>query len=87
MFIPDDEKEGRKEALQKLMDLMGKETGKRLGGLKKPMSASIEIDKEDPEDDMSSMDDHDSGMMSDHDDDEPSDEDKAKIAELYHKYC
>lgn len=85
MYIPDEEKDGRKMALQKLMDLMGDETGKRLGGLKKPMEASMTIEKMpgdlEDEDDEHGMDE------GDDDGDEPSEEDKMKISELYHKFC
>ena len=58
MFIPDDEREGRKAALAKLMQLMGKEAAKRMGSMKKPMSASITIEGEDDDDgdDMDRMD-------------------------------
>lgn len=51
MFIPDDEREGRKAALAKLMQVMGKEAAKRMGSMKKPMSASITIEGEDDGDD------------------------------------
>lgn len=90
MFIPDDEKDGRKEALQKLMGMMKDATGKRLGALGKPVAASMTIEKEplDASDDDEKM----GGSMGGEDDDDgdeggPSAEDKAMIASLYHKYC
>lgn len=45
MFIPDDEKEGREEALDKLISMMSDEAGKKLHGLKKPAVASMTIEK------------------------------------------
>lgn len=89
MFIEDDEKDSRKAALQKLMDLMGSETGKRLSGLKaKPVAASMTIEKMpgDMEDEPGDMEGDEMGE-DEPDGDEPSEDDKAKIAELYHKYC
>lgn len=89
MFIPDSEKDDRKSAIKKLMDIMGEGVGKRLAGLKNPMGASIEIDAApDDEDDMESDKEdmgHDFG--DDEGPEEPSEEDKARISELYHKYC
>ncbi len=91
MFIPDEEKSGRKAALQKLMDLMGKKTGERLGSLKKPMSEfpDDEMDESDDGAFNSDSDENDDGfgVADKMDDNEPSEEEKAKIAELYHKYC
>lgn len=93
MFIPDDEKEGRKAALEKLVDLMGGETGKRLAGLKgKPVAASVTVEKDSPLDDDDDMTAGDGGGDPGADDtaagdEEPSEEEKAKIAELYHKFC
>ncbi len=94
MFIEDDEKEGRKAALKKLLDVMGKGAGDKMSSLKKPVAVGIEIDHEEPDED-------DMGGESDFDDDdtppmekpmmddsiEPSESDKAMIAKLYHKYC
>lgn len=78
MHFGEEEKPGRKAALQKLMDMMGSETGKKLSGLKKPAMA-IEVDA--PSDDIGES--HGDDMP----EDEPSEEDKAKITELYMKYC
>ncbi len=77
MHFGDEEKPGRKAALQKLMDMMGGKTGEKLAGLKKPAMA-IEVEPE--EGDMEQPE-------ADGDEGEPSEEDKMKIAELYHKYC
>lgn len=89
MFLSDDEKDGKEKALEKLKDLMMGEMGNRMGGMKKPMAASMTIEKlpgkDDDMDDMSNDDDND--MPSDNDGDEISDEDKDKIRELYNKFC
>ncbi len=79
MHFGDEEKPGRKAALQKLMDLMGDKTSGKLAGLKKPAMA-IEVEGSSDEE---------AGETPDVEaaEGEPSDEDKMKIAELYHKYC
>ncbi len=81
MFIPDREKEGRKGALKKLVDLMGKGAADSLSEYKakkygKPEMMEMEIEVE-PEDEI-----EDSLKGG-----EPSEEDIEKIKELYHKYC
>ena len=79
MHIGDDEKPGRRAALQHLIDLMGKHTSEKLGRIKKPDAVAIEVDTPDDEEG--------EGLPGDDAVDEPSEEDKAKIAELYHRYC
>ncbi len=74
-----EEKEGRQSALKKLMDVMGGETSKKLHGLKKSPMAPAENEEEGeglapPED-------------APIDGEEISEEDKAKIVELYEKFC
>ncbi len=77
MHFGDDEKPGRKMALQKLMDMMGGMRADKIAGLKKPGMAAEgspeEEASESPSDEAA--------------EDEPSAEDKAKIAELYNRYC
>lgn len=81
MYIPEDEKDGRKAALKKLIDVMGKGAGAKMGELKKPVAVGIEVDKEPDEDDpLMDKPMMDKGM-------EPSEEEKSMIAELYRKYC
>lgn len=63
---------------KKLQDIVGD----RLGGLKKPVGASMTIEKLSPSDN-----EDEEKFESDDDASEPSDEDKAKIEELYMKYC
>lgn len=77
MQFDDSEKPGRKAALEKLIGMMGENTTKKLSGLKKP-AVALEVEGEDDLEEMPEE-----GMA----DEEPSDEDKAKIAELYHKFC
>ncbi len=77
MHFGDEEKPGRKAALQKLMDMMSSKTGEKLSGLKKPAAVAVEVEDE-PELEPGEP---------DGDEGEPSEEDKMKIAELYHKYC
>ncbi len=79
MHFGDEEKPGRKAALQKLMDMMGGKTSDKLAGLKKPAMA-IEVEGPPDEEDSETPD-------MEASEDEPSDEDKAKIAELYHRFC
>lgn len=89
MFAFDDkEKEGRKAALEKLVQMMSGETGKKLAGLKKPAATEVSIEAE-PEDDDLDEDVGSKGLgsMGDDDGDEPSEDDKARIAELYNRYC
>ena len=45
MFFHDDEKEGKEEALERLKDLMMGEMGDRMGRFKKPIAASMTIEK------------------------------------------
>ena len=95
MFFHDDEKEGKEEALERLKDLMMGEMGDRMGRFKKPIAASMTIEKVPKEDMEDALDDdkEDGDMgMKDPDADEDggddmSDEDKDKIRELYHKFC
>jgi hypothetical protein len=87
MFIPDDEKDDRKAAIQKLMDLMSSETGKRLGGLKKPIAAGVMIEKDPDKDGDDDMPDPMEKMGDSDDEQEPSDEEKAEIERKYHKFC
>jgi hypothetical protein len=76
MHFGEDEKPARKAALQKLMSVLGGETSKKLSGLKKgPTSDEPPADLGD---DM---------PAEEPDGDEPSDEEKAKITELYERYC
>ncbi len=78
MQFDDSEKPGRKAALEKLVAMMGESTSKKLSGLKKPaMAAPVEGEEDELEEMPEEM----------PADDEPSDEDKAKIAELYHRFC
>lgn len=88
MFIEDDEKEGRKAALKKLMDVMGKATGDKLRGMKDPNKKMTM--NESPDDGRMEADGFEGGEMpgmDDDDGDEPSNDEKMKIAELYNKYC
>lgn len=94
MYFRDDEKEGREEALEKLKDLMMGEAGDRMGRFKKPIAASMTIEKipkDDMDDALSSDDKGDDMDGTDMDDDEDdgglSEEDKNRIRELYHKFC
>ena len=95
MFFKDDEKEGRESALEKLKDIMMGEMGDRMGRFKKPIAASMSIEKIPREEMESALDDDkedgDMGMKGpDSEDDEGSDMsegDKDRIRELYHKYC
>ncbi len=79
MNFGDEEKPGRKAALEKLVALMGAKTGEKLSGLKKPGMA-IEVEGSPSEEAGESSDDEAA-------EGEPSEEDKLKIAELYHKFC
>lgn len=49
MHIDESEKGPRTSALKKLISMMGAETGKRLGGLKKPVAASIAVEHDEPD--------------------------------------
>lgn len=82
MFIRDEEKEDRKDALKKIIDMMKGRKVDRLKSLKKKPGLEVELDTQGEEEDPEELD---SGMP--RDEAEPSDEEKAKIAELYHKYC
>lgn len=74
MHFDDSEKPGRKAALDKLMKMVGGMRADKLSSMKKPAGVAVEIEGGDPEtEEASEM--------------EPSEEEKAKIAELYHKYC
>ncbi len=77
MHFGDEEKPGRKAALQKLIGMMGDKTTDKLASRKKPAMA-IEVE-DDPE--------LEPGEPDEPMDGEPSEEDKMKIAELYHKFC
>lgn len=81
-FISEEDREGKKEALRKLMDTMKMGIGKKLGGFKKPMTEREEEAEEDYEMASDSED-----LSGDFGDMGPSPEEKEKIAELYHKYC
>lgn len=95
MFFPDDEKDEKESALERLKDMMRSEMGDRMGGkFKKPVAASMTIEKVSPDDMKGKLDGLDDGddesMEDDNSDDEGgemSDEDKDKIRELYHKFC
>lgn len=84
MFIPDREKDGRKEALKKLMDLMGKGAADSLSEYKSKKFGKPEVDIEmkiGPEEE------EDEGMEDSLKGGAPSEQDIEKIKELYHKYC
>jgi hypothetical protein len=99
MFFPEDEKDERLSSLEKLKDLMMKEAGDKMGGggkFKKPIAASMTIEKipegdsddlKDKLEDSMGKGDDDEGMMGPDSDGDVSDEDKDKIRELYHKFC
>lgn len=91
MFIPDDEKDGRKEALKKLMEMMKSKTGEKLGNLKKkPVVESVTIEKlplDKEEMDYGRESDSEDSDMGDRDSSDISEEDKEKIRELYRKFC
>jgi hypothetical protein len=90
MFFHDDEKEGKEEALEKLKDLMMGEMGDRMGRFKKPIAASMTIEKVPKEEMEGAFDSDDKEGMGETDSDEDgdiSDEDKDRIRELFHKYC
>lgn len=89
MFINDEEKEGRKAALQKLMSVMGSAGADKMRGMKDPNKKMTE-DFESPDEGRDEADGFEGGKMpgmDDDDGDEPSSDEKMKIAELYHKYC
>lgn len=73
----------RSAALDSLKKKLQDIVGDRLGGLKKPVGASMTIEKLSPSDN----EDEENFEGSDDSESEPSDEDKAKIEELYMKYC
>ena len=79
MRFDDSEKPGRHAALKNLMSMIGGETSKKLHGLKKPALA-IDVEGSPDEEAHESPDDEAA-------EGEPSEEDKAKITELYMKYC
>lgn len=81
MHFGDEEKPGRKAALQKLMTMMSGAKSKKLEGIKKPALA-VEVDAPVDDDKLGSEPDADDSMEG-----EPSEDDKMKIAELYHKFC
>lgn len=103
MLVPDDEKEGRKAAIKKLMDMMGSESSRRLGSMKqKPGSVPTEEEELEPmREDYAGADmglkalARDSGKSvengasddEDEDDDGPSSDDRMKITEMYNRYC
>ncbi len=80
MHFDDSEKSGRKEALQKLMDMMGGMRADKISGLKKPVAVEVDMEGSPNEEAGESMHEEDA-------EGEPSAEDKAKIAELYNRYC
>lgn len=100
MFFGDEEKEEKEDALKKLKEVMLSGMGDRFGKMKKPMAASMTIEKmpsDETKDELdsafSSEDDDDSNsedlsdVGSDDNEGDISDEDKSRISELYHKYC
>jgi hypothetical protein len=93
MFKLDDkQKKGKSAVLQEIMDLMDAKSGSKLRDLKKPAVMEMDVTKLDPEDKADGGDDEASeddpmSPFSKPDENEPSDEEKAKIAELYNKYC
>ncbi len=76
MFIPDSEKEGRKGALKKLLQMMGQGSADEVMAFKKSKEPQFEDEGEKPELEIELE-----------GDDGPSEEEKAQIAELYSKYC
>lgn len=96
MFFPEDEKDERLGALEKLKNVMRSEAGNRLGNkFKKPAAANGgEVPSEREEDSEENREERDDPMQ-DGDNDEGtesadgdlSDEDKDRIRELYHKFC
>ena len=87
MFIPEDEKSGRKEALQKLIKMMGKGSADSLMGFKKakavPVATEIEVDFGPDADEGEGEEVGEVGEAKV----APSDDEKSMIEELYHKYC
>jgi hypothetical protein len=80
MHFDDSEKPGRKAALKKLMETMGSLTGKKLSGLK-PKAMSVEVEGS-PDEEA-----NESPEEASNEGDEPSEDEKAKIEELYNRYC
>lgn len=95
MFISDDEKQGKEKALEKLKELMMGGIASKMSGLKKPVAASMTIEKlpsgddekEEPEEgEDDSLEDALEGGPDDGGN-EISEDDKNRIRELYKKYC
>lgn len=80
MHFDDSEKPGRKAALDKLMKMVGGMRADKLSSMKKPAGVAVEIEGSPAEEAGESAGEEASEMA-------PSEEEKAKIAELYHKYC
>lgn len=87
MYIPDSEKSGRKDALKKLLAMMGEGASDDLMAFKSERTISdegegapLDIELEIAEGD-GDVDDDDAESMS------PSSDEKAMIAKLYKKYC
>lgn len=89
MFISDDEKPGRKEALSKLMSMMSDKTGERLSGIRRSADEGFQDGNGDDssDDDGEGGSNFDQGSEDDQSDMGPSEEEKEKITALYHKYC
>lgn len=87
MHFDDSEKPGRKAALQTLMKMIGGMRAEKLGSMKKPAIEAVSVEHAEPDDDdkLGGASDVDADDMPSKD--EPSEEEKAKIAELYHRYC
>lgn len=99
MYFRDDEKDDKLKALQKLKDVMSSEMGMKMGKMKKPVSASLIIEKEGhDEPDEDNMDDGDEdnmrGMFGKKEDEDcdyedvapPSDEELNMMRKMLKKY-
>ncbi len=73
--VNDEEGSAKSKVLKEIMGMMDKETGTKIGGLKKPAEVSVEVETEaEPEvPEMAS--------------EEPTEDEKAMIIDLYEKYC
>lgn len=81
MFIRDDEKDLHKAALDKLLEsVVHSGIGEKLSKLRKPVAASMIIEK--PDDDETDLDD-----LDDEDEERPSDEDLAEMQRKVRKFC
>lgn len=95
MYFEDEEKEPRKAALKKLMDVMGSASADKMRKMKDPNKRMTE--HETPEEGHEEAEGFEGGkmpgqdrkmsMMDDDDGDEISEDQKRMITELYHKHC